>query len=301
MEIPSVRQLQCLVAVAETCNFRRAAERCFITQPAVSSQIRQLESLLGVTLFERDKRRVAPTPAGLALADRARSILGELAEFVDAAPAFRQPLSGRLALGVIPTVAPYVLPAALTTVRAKYPALELLLEERQTARLVEAVNQGRLDAALLAMEADLGDLETMPLYRDPFLLAVPEGHPLGKRSVVDEKHLEGESVLLLEDGHCLREQALAVCDHADACEIGDFRATSLGTLVQMVVGGMGVTLLPSMAARVEAGPDRHLALVPFLPPTPGRTIGLAWRRSSLRKDELRSLAKALRPDPPSTT
>jgi len=292
-DIPTVRQLQCLVAVAEALNFRQAAEACFITQPALSAQIQQLESLLGVRLFERDRRKVLPTAAGAAMAHKARDVLAELRDLAEAASAFKDPLSGRLRLGVIPTVAPYVLPRALREVHRRYPALQLLLKEAQTARLVELVGDGTLDLALVALEADLGDLETLALFEDPFVLAVPTDHRLARRKRVTEKDLEQEEVLLLDDGHCLREQAFSICDRAGACELGDFRASSLTTLVQMVSGGVGVTLLPRMSTRVEAGPERPLKLVPFGPKGPSRTIGLAWRASSIRKPEFRLLAEAI--------
>jgi LysR family hydrogen peroxide-inducible transcriptional activator len=293
VDLPTVRQLECLVAVAETLSFRAAAELCFVTQPAVSNQIRQLETSLGLKLFERDKRRVIPTAAGAVLAARAREILADLREFVGAAPAFKRPLCGKLVLGVIPTVAPYLLPRCLPCVRDRHPDLRLLLQERQTAHLVASLAEGSVDLALLALEAELDDLETLPLARDPFLLAVPEGHRLWDRAEVREADLADEPVLLLEDGHCLRDQVLPFCEQARACELGDFRASSLGTLIQMVSGGIGVTLIPGIAAAVEAGPDRGLRLIPFAPPAPARTLGLAWRRSSLREEEFRILGETL--------
>lgn len=294
MENPTVRQLECLVAVAETLSFRRAAELCFVTQPAVTSQIQQLEAVLGLKLFERDQRHVLPTPAGTAMAAKARRILADLHDLTGAAAAFQRPLSGRLTLGVIPTVAPYVLPRTLGAVHAQYPDLQLLLREAHTERLVESLGDGSLDIALLALEADLGDLETQPLIRDPFVLAVPAGHPLETQAQVGEDDLRNEQVLVLEDVHCLGTQVHSFCDGARACELGDFRASSLGTLVQMVSGGVGVTLLPEIAAAVEAGPERRLKLIPFGPNGPARTLGLAWRRSSLRKDEFRLIGEILK-------
>ncbi|MCA9320629.1 MAG: hydrogen peroxide-inducible genes activator [Planctomycetes bacterium] len=293
MSLPSVRQIECLVAVAEALNFSQAAAACHITQPALSAQIRQLESLLGLRLFERDRRRVLPTVAGAALAEKGRMILAELRDFADAALAFKEPLSGTLRLGVIPTVAPYVLPRALKEVHRRHPQLRLLLREGQTARLTELLFEGSLDLVLLALEADLGAVETLALFDDPFVLAVPTGHRLQDRKRVSERDLFEEQVLLLDDGHCLRDQALSICDRAGACELGDFRASSLTTLVQMVSGGVGVTLLPEMSLKVEAGRERRLKLVPFGAKNPSRTIGLAWRPSSIRKSEFHLLGTAI--------
>jgi len=294
MQLPTVRQLECLAAVARTLNFRRAAEACFITQPALSAQIQQLEALLGTRLFERDRRKVLPTAAGEALAGKARGILAELHDFAEAASGFREPLTGTFKLGVIPTVAPYVLPGALAEVGRRYPDLRLLLREDQTARLLERLGEGSLDVALVALEANLGDVETFPLFNDPFVLAVPIGHHLAHRKRVSEKDLHAEEILLLDDGHCLRDQALSLCTNAGASELGDFRASSLTTLVQMVAGGVGVTLLPEVSLRVEAGPNRRLILIPFRSDGPSRTIGLVWRRSSMREREFVLLGEAIR-------
>lgn len=293
MNVPSVRQLECLVAVAAKLNFRLAAEECFISQPALSAQIQQLESLLGLKLFERDRRRVLPTPAGEVLARKASRILAQMGELAEAASAFAGPLTGSLNLGVIPTVAPYVLPRALKGVHRRFPEMQLRLHEGQTEQLVGLLNEGAIEVALLALEADLGDLETMPLFQDPFVLAVPLAHPLAKRKRVTQKDLLDEEVLLLDDGHCLRDQALPICHAAGATELGDFRATSLTTLVQMVSGGLGVTLLPEISLAVEAGPERQLGIIPFSAKGPARTIGLAWRASSIRKQDYHLLAEVL--------
>ena len=293
MELPSVRQLECLVAVARTLSFRRAAEACYITQPALSAQIQQLENLLGLKLFERDRKRVIATAAGELLASRASAILADLRDLTEAAHSFKDPLSTTLKLGVIPTIAPYVLPRALKEVHRRFPRLELFLRETQTSRCLELLSDGSLDLALLALEADLGDVETLPLYFDPFVLAVPPEHRLAGRKRVSEKDLLEESVLLLEDGHCLRDQTLSICDRAGACELGDFRASSLTTLVQMVAGGVAVTLLPEMSLPVEAGPDRRIEVIPFAAKGPGRTVGLIWRPSSLREPEFRLLGEAI--------
>jgi LysR family hydrogen peroxide-inducible transcriptional activator len=297
-ELPSLRQLEAFAAVAESLSFRKAAEACFISQPALSAQIQQLEQQLGVRLFERDRRRVALTTAGEELLPRAREALASATALVDAAHQLQAPLTGVLRLGVIPTVAPYVLPAVLPVVRKRWPKLRLLLREERTAELLERLAAGSLDLLLLALEAPLGDVATLPLYKDPFLLAVPRGHALAKRKTVREADLGDEPVLLLEDGHCLRDQALSLCDLTGAKEVGDFRASSLNTLVRMVAGGLGVTLLPGMAAPSEVSTRDRLVVRPLGKDTPGRTIGFAWRKTSGRVEEFRMLAECFRESPP---
>jgi LysR family hydrogen peroxide-inducible transcriptional activator len=292
MERPSVRQLECAVAVAEQRNFRRAAATCSISQPALSLQIRQLETMLGTRLFERDRRRVLVTPEGEALVPRAREALAALDHFVEAAGVLRDPLVGTLRLGVIPTVAPYVLPGAIAALRKSFPKLRLLLREDQTSRLVERVQNGQLDLALLALEAELGSLATLALYADPFVLVAPAGHALAARKSARLDDLADEEVLLLEDGHCLREQALSLCKRGGAQELGDFRATSLNTLVRMVASGTGLTLLPAMAVPAEVRTQDRVTTLP-LERRPSRTIGLAWRASSPRRAVYERLADVL--------
>lgn len=300
MERPSLRQLECVVAVAEHLNFRRAAEATFISQPALSLQIQQLERMLGTQLFERDRRHVLLTPAGEAILPHAHDALLALDAFVEAAQALRDPKAGVLRLGVIPTVAPYVLPEVIGPLRKSFPKLRLLLREDQTVSLVERVRSGRLDLALLALEADLGGLETLALYSDPFVLAAPAGHPLAGRKTASERDLKKESVLLLEDGHCLHDQVLSICRHAGAQELGDFRATSLNTLVRMVASGSGVTLLPGMALASEVHTQDRLVTVP-LERRASRTIGLAWRPSNPRRATFEELATLFRQHGPKGT
>ncbi len=293
MSRPTVRQLEYLSAVGEHLSFHRAADACHVSQPGLSAQFRELETTLGVRLFERDRRRVIATAVGEALLPRARAILAAVDELVEAARGLAQPLTGTIRLGVIPTVAPFVLPRVLPDVRTRYPALRLLLREEQTATSLALLNAGRLDVVLLALEADLGDVATLPLFEDPFVLTMPVDHPLTRRRLITEADLEEQEVLLLDDGHCLRDQALAVCDRAGVHEFGDVRATSLGTLVQMVASGLGVTLLPAMALPVETERQTQLAYRRFVSPEPHRTIGLAWRRGSARAAEFHLLAKVL--------
>src|SRR5262245_6804512 len=295
MEIlPTVRQLEYAVAVADALHFGRAARACAISQPALSAQIRALEELLGLRLFERSRRGVRVTRAGAAVIERSRELLRGLGELVQTARASGEPLAGPLHFGVIPTVAPYLLPRWPPRVRAAWPRLQLYLHEDRTARLVAALVEGRLDLLLLALPLRRPDLETLAIFDEPFALALPRGHPLARsRAPVRETALEQEPVLLLDDGHCLRDQALAVCRQAGAREAEDVRAASLSTLVQMVAGGLGVTLLPSSALATEAR-GRAVVVRPFRAPAPGRTVGLAWRRSSPRGREFRELGAFLR-------
>ena len=287
---PTLRQLEYFAAVAEGLSFHRAARACHVSQPGLSAQIRELESTLDVQLFERDRRGVLVTPAGEALLPRARAALAEAEALVEAARAYRRPLTGRLRLGAIPTIAPYLLPRVLPEVRRRHPELRLELHEAVTGELVERLRAGALDLLLVALEAPLAGLATRALFADPFVAALPAAHPLARRKRLRESDLAGETALLLADGHCLREQALAVCRASGAHELGDFRASSLATLVEMVRGGAGVTLLPELAVAAVGAP-RDLAIVPFAKPAPARTIGFAWRPRSGRAAEFEQLAE----------
>jgi LysR family hydrogen peroxide-inducible transcriptional activator len=254
-----------------------------------------------VEIFERGRKPVLVTPAGREILRRARVVLTAVEELQEAARCANENLSGRLCLGVIPTVAPYPLPAVLPAVRRAYPDLRLELYEAHTESLVDRLERGELDLLLVALEAPLGDVSTLPLFGDDFLLAVPAEHRLAGRARIKEADLAGEAVLLLEDGHCLRSQALAVCSRAGASELGDFGYSSLGTLIAMVAGGAGVTLLPAMAAHRWAELDSDLRLVPFVKPVPMRTIGFAWRRTSPREHVFKELAELFkRPTKPKT-
>lgn len=289
---PKIRQLEYVVAVAETGSFTRAAERCSVTQPGLSSQVLSLEKSLGVDLFERGPREVLPTPAGKEIIARARAVLAEVDGLVETASTMRDPLTGTIRIGVIPTIAPYLLPRVMPSLKARFPDLRMLIREERTRELVELVEKGSLDLGLAALESDLGQLETHALFRDPFVLAVSNDHRLAGRKRVRPGDLDGEDVLLLDDGHCLREQTSVICDAAGACELGDFRATSLATLVQMVAAGVGVTLLPEMAIEGEATLAPGLSLVPFAAPQPGRTVALAWRGSTPHRARFEALAEA---------
>ncbi len=289
----SLRQLQYAVAVADALSFRRAAERCRVSQPALSAQVAELESALGVTLFERDRRRVMVTPAGAEVIARARRLLVDADDLVESARRAGDPFAGTLRLGVIPTISPYLLPAVVPAIRRAHPSLKVQWVEERTATLVARLDEGALDAAILALEADLGALEHVALLKDPFVLAAPAGHRLARRASparLDE--LRGAELLLLDEGHCLRDQALSFCGQADVRE-APFRATSLSTLAQMVAGGAGVTLLPQIAVATE-GRRGDIRVRRFVSPAPHRTIVLAWRRRSPLDAALRQLATTLR-------
>lgn len=288
---PTLRQLEYVVALADTLNFRRAAEACFVTQPGLSSQLKQLETLLGVTLFERDRRRVLITPAGEAVVAHARQVLEQLDSIVEVAHSLGEPLSGPLRLGVIPTIAPYLLPIVLPELLREYPLVKPILREDHTAKLVDLVETGQLDVALFALEAEIRNLETMPLFRDRFFVALASDHPLAKRKRLRVADLEDQEFLLLEEGHCLRDQALPVCS-AGSARVADFRATSLPTLIQMVASGAGMTLLPEMA--VEEAKERSSVVVLPIGPESSRTIALGWRRSSPSASSYRLLGDVFR-------
>jgi LysR family hydrogen peroxide-inducible transcriptional activator len=294
MMLPTLRQLEYAVAVADRKSFHRAARACHVSQPGLSAQIRQLEEALEVRLFERDRRGVLLTAAGAELVRRARTVLEEAQGLAEAARAFRAPLAGALKLGVIPTIAPHLLPRVLPGLRERHPGLRLELHEGLTGDLVARLRRGELDLLLVALEAPLEGLATLPLFEDPFVAAMPSGHRLAGRKRLREDDLRGESVLLLDDGHCLRAQALTFCQGAGAKELGDFRASSLATLVEMVRGGAACTLLPALAADA-LGRGSDLVLVPFAPPAPFRTIGFAWRKSSGRAAEYALLAERFVP------
>lgn len=289
----TLRQLQYAVAVAESLSFRKAAERCHVSQPPLSAQLAQMEEALGVRLFERDQRRVLVTPRGREIIERARRVLREVDDVVEFGRCATDPLTGSLTIGVIPTVSPYLLPRLTKVLRKAFPRLTIFWREEKSGVLARKLDSGALDAALLALEADLGDVEHEVIASDPFVLATPADHPLGaKRTPASLSELKDATVLLLDDGHCFREQALAVCSHAKAHEL-EFRATSLSTLAQMVAGGAGVTLLPELAVATES---RHakLALRPFTQPVPKRTIALVWRPHSPLGPSLRRLTVTAR-------
>lgn len=287
----SIRQLQYVVAVAETGGFHKAAQRCRVSQPTLSAQVQKLEDVLGVRLFERDRRRVLITPIGQLVIERARRILVEVEDMLGALSALQDPFDGTLRVGVIPTIAPYLLPWITPAVGKRWPRLRLALVEQKTEELLSDLREGRIDAGLLARVDGMDDLECAVVLEDPFVVAAPESHPLARKKSVTLRELEGESVLLLEDGHCLRTQALSLCERAGAKNT-DLRATSLATLVQMVSAGAGVTLLPAIAVDVE-NRRGQLAIRPLSGRKHGRELCLAWRKTAPLGPALRSLASTM--------
>jgi LysR family transcriptional regulator, hydrogen peroxide-inducible genes activator len=289
----SLRQLQYIVAVADLGSFRRAADACHVAQPSLSAQVAVAERALGVQLFERTGRRVRVPPAAAPLVAQARRILVAAGDLQELARHRADPFHGTLRIGVIPTICPYLLPDIARPLARDYPHLTIEWSEERTARLVDQVKEGAIDAAVLALEADLRGLAHEPLGRDPFFLAAAPGHPLarGKQRVTPDV-LDGAQVFLLDDGHCFRDQALQLCARAGARETR-FRATSLATLVQMVTASGGVTLLPSIALAVE-NRRGQLTVRPFAKPGPGRTIALAWRRGSALRKSLSRVAGTIR-------
>jgi LysR family hydrogen peroxide-inducible transcriptional activator len=278
--------------VADARHFGRAARACFVSQPALSAQIRALEGKLGIQLFERSSRGVLVTEAGAEVIDRARRILRDVDDLRDAAGATGG-LAGPLRLGIIPTIAPYLLPHAVRHLGAAAPDLELYLREDRTEPLLEQLVAGELDVLLLALPLHRQGVEELPLYEEPFLLAVPEAHPLAGLGRCDLDRLEGERLVLLEEGHCLRDQALAVCELAGIDGRAEVQGTSLPTVVQMVHAGLGVTLLPESAVGRDIHPVGGVALLELAPATPTRTVGLAWRASSARAGAYRRLGDVI--------
>lgn len=277
-----LKDLRYLVAVADTRHFGQAAARCFVSQPTLSAQIKKLEDYLGVQLIERHPRRIALTEAGAQVVARARRIIEASDEIVTLAETRRDPLAGRLRMALLPTVGPYLLPLVASRIRKKLPRLELLLYEYQTGPMLDHLQAGDIDVGILALPVPADGLNERLLFDEPFVVAVPEQHELARRRNVKPADLDGETLLLLEDGHCLREQALDICSRIDAKEKQDFRATSLETLRQMVASGSGITLLPQLASSGAYGNARGVVTVPFAPPAPVRHVGALWRKTSAR-------------------
>ena len=294
----NLRDIYYLVALADHRHFGRAAAACYVSQPTLSTQIRKLEAELGVALVERNPRRVMLTPAGHEAAERARRIVAEVEQMKEAARRDQDPESGAVRLGIFPTLGPYLLPHVVPAVRRRFPKLELLLVEEKSDVLLARLREGRLDAAILALPVDDDQLHSEPLFEEPFVLAVPEAHPLATHASLRMQDLGNERLLLLEDGHCLREQALEVCHLAGAHEKSEFRATSLETLRQMVAANVGLTLLPSLAVKPPVARSPDIRLVPFADPPPSRHIAMVWRRSSALDGFLRHLAGLFRALPP---
>jgi LysR family hydrogen peroxide-inducible transcriptional activator len=289
-----LKDLRYLVAVADSRHFGRAAAKCFVSQPTLSAQLRKLEQYLGVQLIERRPRRVTLTEAGEEIAQRARSMLESGDAIVTMALTRRDPLAGQLRLALLPTIGPYLLPRVALKIRKALPRLELMLYEHLTGPMLERLNHGAIDVGVLALPVHGDGLVTRELYKEPFVAALPAGHRLAARARIRADDLQGETLLLLEDGHCLRDQALAVCSRSGAHERQDFRATSLETLRQMVAAGVGATLLPELASVGGYGATRGLIVRPFGTPVPTRTIGAIWRKSTARAAAIQAVCDQIK-------
>lgn len=287
----NLRDLKYLVALAEHRHFGRAAAACFVSQPTLSTQIRKLEEELGLPLVERAPRKVMLTPAGQDAAARARVIVAEVEQMKEAARRSRDPEAGTVRLGIFPTLGPYLLPHVIPRIRGRFPQLELLLVEEKSDVLLDRLREGRLDAALLALPVIDDQLHCEFLFEEPFLLAVSGKHPLARRDHLDVQELSAQRLLLLEDGHCLRDQALEVCRLFGANEKSEFRATSLETLRQMVAADVGITLLPSLSVQPPVPRSENIHLLDFTGEgQPSRRIAMVWRRSSAMNGFLLELA-----------
>jgi LysR family hydrogen peroxide-inducible transcriptional activator len=278
----NLKDLKYLVALADTGHFGRAAERTFVSQPTLSAQLKKLEEYLGVKLVERQPKNVQLTDVGKQVVMRARRMLSEGDEIVALARHNANPLAGKLKVALIPTIGPYLLPRVMQKIRKALPNLGLMLYEHQTESVLKRLRDGEFDLGVVALPIDEEGLETRELYQEAFTVALPHNHPLAEKSTIRLADLEGQTLLLLEDGHCLRDQALEVCSRVDIREPEDFRATSLETLRQMVIAGLGITLMPELAVESPFGSQRGLAVRQFVKPVPKRTVGAVWRKSSTR-------------------
>ncbi len=294
MIIPTLRQLQFLVALGETGSFSRAAEACHVTQPTLSAGIKELEDLLGVRLADREARGATLTHAGVLAVRRASALLSDAHALVQSVQSAGALLTGPFHLGAIPTIAPFVLPQAVRVLNKTHPDLKLYLHEDKTARLIDQLRTRTLDAALIGLPWDATGIESMVLFDDEFLFAAPASHPLTRKNVLSPDDLAGEDILLLEDGHCMRDHALSICRMRTGESGTQVAATSLGTLVNMVAGGLGVSLIPRLAADngLALGPD--VAIRSFVTPIVGRQIGIAWKTGSPREEEARKLGEFVR-------
>lgn len=290
----NLRDLKYLVALADHKHFGRAAEASFVSQPTLSTQVKKLEEELGVSLVERAPRRVMLTPIGLDIAERARRVIAEVEQMAEIARRSQDPEAGSVRLGVFPTLAPYLLPHVLPGVRQRFPRLELLLVEEKTDAILSRLREGRLDAGILALPLHDDQLHVEPLFDEPFMLAVPSGHALAGQESLDLDQLDDQHLLLLEEGHCLRDQALDVCRLAGADERDGFRATSLETLRQMVAAGVGITLLPVLSVQPPVPPSKDVSLLSFHGDPPHRRIAMVWRKTSAMDAFLQQLAAEFR-------
>ena len=290
----NLRDLKYLVALADHKHFGKAAAASFVSQPTLSTQIRKLEEELGVSLVERAPRKVMLPPAGRDAAERARRIVAKVEQMKEAARRSQDPEAGTVRLGIFPTLGPYLLPHVVPRIRERFPQLELLLVEEKSEVLLSRLREGRLDAGLLALPVHDDQLHAEFLFEEPFLLAVPETHPLARRDALKLDELSDQKLLLLEDGHCLRDQALEVCRLSGANEKSEFRATSLETLRQMVAADVGITLLPTLAVKPPVARSDNIHLLGFSDSHPSRRIAMLWRKSSAMHGFLLKLAEVFK-------
>jgi LysR family hydrogen peroxide-inducible transcriptional activator len=294
----NLRALQYFVKLADVRHFSKAADACFVSQPTLSTQIKKLEEELGVQLVERSPKMIMLTPVGEEIAERARLVLRDIEQIRTVARRSSNPAEGVLRLGLFPTLAPYFLPHVVPEVRRRYPLLRLQLAEEKTEDILRLLRQGQLDAALLALPVSDDGMEVETLFEEPFVLALPADHALASRTDIVLEDLEGAELLLLEEGHCLRDHALEVCKLADAHERVDFHATSMETLRQMVAAEVGITLMPLLAVKPPIASTDNVVIRRFAAPAPSRTIALVWRSSSALSSFLRELAECLGALPP---
>jgi LysR family hydrogen peroxide-inducible transcriptional activator len=292
--LPTLKQLQYLVALKDHGHFGRAAEACFVTQSTLSAGLRELESLIGITLVERTRRVVRFTPLGLRMAEKAQRVLREAEELSDLARAAGKPLSGDLRMGVIPTIAPFLLPRILPKLRAAWPDLKLYLREETTSAACDSLHRGHVDCVLLALPYHCGDVESVDLFLDKLFVAFPGNELVDPPAVITADGIDETRLLLLEDGHCLKDHVLSACNRPEMRAEAAMLGTSLHTLVQMVDNGLGVTLLPQMALDAGILDNTQVIARPLDAEHPSRRIALAWRKGSPRDKEFRLLADALR-------
>ncbi|HEX5055518.1 MAG TPA: LysR substrate-binding domain-containing protein [Gammaproteobacteria bacterium] len=291
----NLRDLKYLIAIAKHRHFGKAARECFVSQPTLSTQIKKLEDELGVILIERNNKQVLLTEVGEQIINKARQILKNVDEVREIATQYKDPDSGRISLAAIPTLAPYLLPHIVPSIRRQLPNMQIMLYELQTAVCVRRLENGELDAALLALPFDEGSLRHEPLFEESFVVATSPGNPLARRKHLKLMDLAGEEILLLEEGHCLRDQALDLCNKIDAREIAGFRATSLETLRQMIASGIGTTLIPKLATADKTSNQHSIRYMPFEEePAPSRSIVLAYRDTYHRVPVLKKLASIIR-------
>lgn len=288
----NLRELQYLVAVDEEQHFHRAAERCFVSQPTLSGQLKKLEQELDILLVERNTRQVVMTEAGRLISGLARKVLAEVKNISDVAQTFSDPMIGELQVGLIPTLAPYLLPHVIPVLKQHYPGLKLWLHEYQTTILLDKLRRAELDLLILALPVDTDEFSELSLFEEAFELAVPVHHELAERQTVTLDDLVGREMLLLEEGHCLRGQALDVCFMAGARENAGFQASSLETLRHMVGEDMGITLIPELAVRREAE-ESGIRYLPFSDPQPSRRIGMLYRKGSYREETFKNIRQLI--------